>query len=149
MIEGVKVMPLKRIPDERGTIFHMLKKTDPHFKQFGEIYFSTVYAGAVKAWHRHENMTLNYACIYGHIKLVIWDDRPKSKTKGEINEIFIGPDNYNLVIIPPKVWNGFKGVAGPYSIVANCASHPHQPARSKRLNPHKSKIPYDWSRKDG
>ena len=31
LIEGVQIHPLKRIPDERGTIFHMLKKNDPHF----------------------------------------------------------------------------------------------------------------------
>ncbi len=45
MIQGVEVVPLRRIPDERGTIFHMLRATDPHFQKFGEIYFSTVYKG--------------------------------------------------------------------------------------------------------
>jgi dTDP-4-dehydrorhamnose 3,5-epimerase-like enzyme len=30
-IEGVQVIPLRRIPDERGTIFHMLRRDDPHF----------------------------------------------------------------------------------------------------------------------
>ena len=48
MIDGVQVVPLQRIPDERGTVMHMLKRTDPHFIEFGEIYFSTVYRGVVK-----------------------------------------------------------------------------------------------------
>ena len=65
MIDGVKVIPLQRIPDERGTVMHMLKRTDPHFVEFGEIYFSTVYRGVVKGWHRHREMTLNYACMFG------------------------------------------------------------------------------------
>lgn len=149
MIDGVRVIPLKRIPDERGTIFHMLKSTDPHFKKFGEIYFSTVYPDAVKGWHLHRKMTLNYACIWGHIKLALFDDRRGSKTKGEIMELFLGPENYSLIVIPPAVWNGFKGMSSPYSIVANCSTHPHDPTQSVRLNPRKNKIPYDWSRKDG
>jgi dTDP-4-dehydrorhamnose 3,5-epimerase len=144
MIEGVQVIPLRRIPDERGTVMHMLRSTDPHFTQFGEIYFSTVYPGVVKGWHRHREMTLNYACVFGRIKLVLYDDRPASSTKGELAEIFLGPDNYSLVIIPPCVWNGFKGMSEPQAIVANCATHPHDPARSERVDPFENSIPYDW-----
>lgn len=145
MIQGVQVIPLKRIPDERGTIFHMLRVTDPHFQQFGEIYFSTVYAGVIKGWHWHREMTLNYACIFGRVKLVIYDERPNSPTKGELMEIFLGPDNHSLVIIPPEVWNGFKGMSDPFAMIANCCTHAHDPARSKRLDPLENHIPYDWA----
>jgi dTDP-4-dehydrorhamnose 3,5-epimerase len=145
MIQGVKIIPLRRIPDERGTILHMMRNTDPHFQQFGEIYFSTVYPGVIKGWHRHREMTLNYAVPFGRIKLVLYDERDKSPTKGELMEIFLGPDNYSLVIMPPDVWNGFKGMSEPYAIVANCCTHAHDPTRSARLDPHKNHIPYDWS----
>lgn len=144
MIDGVVVVPLKRIPDERGTVMHMLKRTDPHFIEFGEIYFSTIYPGVVKGWHRHAEMTLNYACVHGRIKLVLFDDRDGSATKGEIMEIFLGPDDYSLVQIPPGVWNGFKGMGGEMAIVANCCTHPHDPRRSIRLDPFDNDIPYDW-----
>ncbi len=145
MIDGVQVIPLTRIPDERGTICHMLKCTDPHFQRFGEIYFSSVYRDVVKAWHRHREMTLNYACVFGRIKLVIYDDREGSSTNGELHEIFLGPDDYSLVIIPPEVWNGFKGMSDPCAIVANCCTHPHDPSRSQRLDPVDNEIPYDWA----
>ncbi len=145
MIQGVQIIPLRRIPDERGTILHMMRNTDPHFQQFGEIYFSTVYPGVIKGWHRHREMTLNYAVPFGRIKLVLYDEREKSPTKGELMEIFLGPDNYSLVIMPPDVWNGFKGMSEPYAIVANCCTHAHDPTRSARLDPHKNHIPYDWS----
>jgi dTDP-4-dehydrorhamnose 3,5-epimerase len=144
MIDGVLVIPLKRIPDERGTVLHMLKRTDPHFIEFGEIYFSTVYPGVVKGWHKHAEMTLNYACIHGRIKLVLFDDRDGSATRGEIMEIFLGPDNHSLVQIPPGVWNGFKGMGSETAIVANCSTHPHDPGRSIRLDPFDNDIPYDW-----
>ncbi len=145
MIAGVKVIPLKRIPDERGTVLHMLKRTDRHFATFGEIYFTTVYDAVVKGWHRHRQMTLNYACIFGRIKLVLYDERPRSRTKGELREVFLGPDQYALVQIPPGVWNGFKGMSAAYSIVANCCTHPHDPGRSERVDPFENHIPYDWA----
>jgi dTDP-4-dehydrorhamnose 3,5-epimerase len=144
-IEGVKIISLQRIPDERGTILHMLKCTDAHFTQFGEIYFSTIYKDVIKGWHKHKEMTLNYACISGRIKLVLYDDRNSSPTKDTLIEIFLGIDNYSLVVIPPDVWNGFKGMSEPYAIVANCCSHPHDPSRSVRMDPFNNHIPYDWA----
>ncbi len=144
MIDGVLVVPLKRIPDERGTVLHMLKRTDPHFIEFGEIYFSTIYPGVVKGWHKHAQMTLNYACIHGRIKLVLFDDREGSPTKGELMEIFLGPDNHSLVQIPQGVWNGFKGMGSEMAIVANCCTQPHDPSHSLRLDPFDNDIPYDW-----
>ncbi len=144
MIDGVRIVPRARIPDERGTVMHMLKATDPEFLGFGEIYFSTVYPGVVKGWHRHREMTLNYACVHGRIKLVLFDDREGSPTRGEIMERFLGPDDYSLVQIPPGVWNGFKGMGSEAAIVANCSTHPHDPARSTRLDPFDNDIPYDW-----
>ena len=148
MIQNVQIHPLRRIPDERGTVYHMLKRSDPHFIEFGEIYFSSVYQGVVKAWYLHQEMTLNYACIVGRIKLVLFDDRPDSPTRGALQEIFLGPDNYALVIVPPQVWNGFKGMA-PESIVANCATVPHDPGELVRLDPFSPRIPYDWAMRHG
>jgi dTDP-4-dehydrorhamnose 3,5-epimerase len=144
MISGLQIIPLKRVPDDRGTIFHMLRRTDPHFIEFGEVYFSSIYRGVIKGWHRHSDMTLNYACIFGRVKLVVYDDRDESPTRGEITEVFLGPDNYSLVVIPPGLWNGHMGMSDPYAIIANCATHPHDPARSERIDPLQSHIPYHW-----
>jgi len=140
-------VPLRRIPDERGTVFHMLRASDPHFRTFGEIYFSSVYRDAIKGWHRHADMTLNYACIWGRVKLVVFDDREGSLSRGECQEIFLGPDDYSLVVIPPGIWNGFKGMA-EVSVMANCCTHEHDPRRSERVDPHSGHVPYDWSRVD-
>jgi dTDP-4-dehydrorhamnose 3,5-epimerase len=86
MIEGVLIHPLRKIPDERGVVMHMLRCDDPHFERFGEIYFSVVYPGVVKGWHVHSRMTLNYAVVSGVIKLVLYDDRADSPTRGEVQE---------------------------------------------------------------
>lgn len=145
MIEGVIISPLKQVLDERGKIMHMLRSDASHFKGFGEIYFSFVHPDAIKGWHIHKKMTLNYAVPYGKIKLVLYDHREKSSTKGELMELFLGPDNYFLVGIPPGVWNGFKGIGSEISIVANCATLPHDPDEIERLDPFTDKIPYNWN----
>jgi len=147
MIEGVSIIPLRQIPDERGKIMHMLRSDDPHFEQFGEIYFSIVYPGVVKGWHLHKRMKLNYAVISGTIKLVLYDDRVDSSTHGEVQEITLGEGNYALVIIPAMVWNGFKGVGVEPAIVANCATIPHDPDEIVRMDPFENSIPYDWALK--
>jgi len=145
MIDGVVVVRLKQIPDKRGKVMHMLRRDDPHFEKFGEIYFSVVYPGVVKGWHLHKKMALNYAVIIGMIKLVLYDARKGSPTKGESMELFIGEDNYVLVRIPPGIWNGFKGVGTKPAIVANCATEPYDPEEIIRLDPSSSEIPYNWS----
>jgi dTDP-4-dehydrorhamnose 3,5-epimerase len=147
VIEGVRKIALRRIPDERGTVYHMLRADDEHFISFGEIYFTTIYLGAVKGWHRHRDMTLNYAVPHGRIKLVLYDDRTDSKTRGICQEFFLGPDDYALVQIPPGIWNGFKGMSAT-ALVSNCATHPHDPSLSDRLDPFDNNIPYDWRLKN-
>jgi len=148
MIDGVKITPLKKFPDERGVVMRMLRKDDDYFSKFGEIYFSKVYPNVVKGWHKHKKMTLNYAVVSGMIKLVLFDDRIRSKTKREIQEIFLGEENYVLVTIPPKVWNGFKGISNQTAIVANCATRPHNPKEIIRLDPYENDIPYKWGLKE-
>ena len=122
-IEGVKVISLKKIPDERGTIYHMLRSSDPHFTKFGETYFSKIYKGAIKGWHIHKKITLNYCVVQGMVKLVLYDARNHSSTQGNILELFIGDDNYVLVVIPAGVANGHKGIAGT-SLLANVPDIP-------------------------
>lgn len=149
MIDGVVVTPLKQIPDERGKIMHMLRSDDPQFERFGEIYFSMVYPGAIKAWHLHTKMTLNYAVVAGMVKLVLYDPRPSSPTKGEVQEIFLGEQNYARVKIPPGIYNGFKGVGTAPALVANCSTIPHDPAEIQRLDPSSKDIPYSWDLRHG
>ena len=123
---------------------HMLREDSPVFSRFGEIYFSCTHPGAIKAWHKHKKMTLNYAVVYGEIKFVLFDSRAESSTYGEIQEIFLSPENYQLVTVPPLIWNGFKGIGTKTTIVANCATLPHSPDELERKEPFDKSIPYEW-----
>jgi len=148
-IHDVRITPLRRIPDERGAILHMLRADAPAFESFGEIYFSVVYPGVIKGWHIHRQMTLNYAVPVGMVKLVCYDDREGSPTRGVLQELHVGELDYVLVTIPPLIWNGFKGEGDRPALVANCATIPHDPSEIDRLDPFSEQIPYDWSLRHG
>ena len=143
-IQGVEIIKKNQIVDDRGIILHMLRVDDKNYKKFGEIYFSTVNPNKIKAWHFHKLMTLNYAVVHGSIKLVLYDDRDESKTKGTIQEIILSNENHYLVSIPPKIWNGFCSSDNKHAILANCSDIPHDKEEIIRLPLDDSKFPYKW-----
>ena len=144
MIKGIKITKHKIIPDERGKVMHMMRNDSPVFKNFGEVYFSTIYENKIKAWHLHRESYLNYVCVVGEVKLVLFDDRKDSLTKNQHQEIFLSPDNYFLVTIPPNVWNGFKGLGKKESIIANCLTLPHNEKEMIRKDPKDKYFGYNW-----
>ena len=144
MIQGVIITQLKKIDDERGSVMHMLRNDSEIFSKFGEIYFSISYPKAIKAWHMHKDMILNYACIEGKLKLVLYDDRADSKTFGKIQELTLSTDDYFLVTVPPLIWNGFVNIGNNNSILANCSSVPYRNDEIIRKSPFDKQIPYIW-----
>ena len=147
-IDGVAVIERRKIPDERGTILHGVR-SDELLNDFGEVYFKKLYFGVVNGWHVHETLILNYLCVFGMIKLVLYDMRENSPTKGVVQELFVGEDNHCLVHIPPGIANGSKGISNPYAIMCNVASEAHNPSlKYLRIDPNSREIPYDWARQD-
>ena len=144
MIDGIKITPLKQVVDERGKIMHMIRNDSKIFEKFGEIYFSTVNPGFVKAWHLHKENTLNYVCIKGKVKLVLFDDRKDSSTTGQHQELILSPEDYFLVTIPPFIWNGFKGLSDSDSIIANCMTLPHNEKEMIRKDSFDKNFTYKW-----
>ncbi len=150
LIKGVRVKSLKVISDERGRLFEVLRCDEPLFKKFGQVYCTTVTYGVVKGWHYHKQQVDNFVCVSGMIKLVAYDSRPRSSTKGQINEFCIGVHNPMVVQIPAGVYHGFKGISQPESIVINIPTEPyhHQKPDEYRLDPHQNDIPYQWNQVD-
>ena len=143
-IQGVEIIKKNQIVDDRGIILHMLRVDDKNYKKFGEVYFSTINPNKIKAWHFHKLMTLNYAVVHGSIKLVLYDDRDESKTKGTIQEIILSNENHYLVSISPKIWNGFCSSNNKHAILANCSDIPHDKEEIIRLPFDDPKFPYKW-----
>ncbi|HLB25084.1 MAG TPA: dTDP-4-dehydrorhamnose 3,5-epimerase family protein [Nitrospirota bacterium] len=151
MIDGVKVKQLRVIPDERGRLMEVLRADDPEFVKFGQVYVTTAYPGVTKAWHYHKKQYDNFCCVRGMMKVVLYDGREGSPTKGEVNEYFMGDYNHILLRIPPLVYHGFKCISDTEAMVMNICTEAYNRAEPDeyRLPAHGSEVPYDWSRKDG
>lgn len=140
--------PLRIIADKRGAVLHMIRSDSPDFDRFGEIYFSEIVPGAVKAWKRHKRMTQRLAVPVGRIRLVIYDNRTDSRTRGTVQILELGrAEAFSLVLIPPLVWYGFAAVGEAPALIANCPDLPHDPTEVERMDPEDPEartIPYDW-----
>jgi dTDP-4-dehydrorhamnose 3,5-epimerase len=151
MIEGVKTKLLRRIPDERGYLMEMFRSDWPEYETFGQVYITAVYPGVVKGWHYHRHQDDNFICVSGMAKVVLYDDRQHSATRGEINEFFIGVLNPMLIQIPKGVYHGFKGISAEMTLIVNIPTKTYNYSEPDeyRLPANTSEIPYDWNRKDG
>jgi dTDP-4-dehydrorhamnose 3,5-epimerase len=151
LIDGVTVRNLRSIPDERGRLMEILRADDPEFSKFGQVYVTTAYPGVVKAWHCHKLQDDNMTVLSGMVKIVLYDDRAGSPTKGTINEFFIGAHNRVLLHIPKFVWHGFKCISDDEAMIVNIVTecYNYEKPDEYRKPPHDSDIPYDWARKDG
>ncbi|MBN2620771.1 dTDP-4-dehydrorhamnose 3,5-epimerase family protein [candidate division WOR-3 bacterium] len=151
LIDGVLVKTLKVIPDERGRLMEILRADDKQFEKFGQVYMTTAYPGVVKAWHSHKLQDDNMTVLKGMVKIVLYDDRATSPTKGNINEFFLGDHTRALLHIPKLVWHGFKCISEQEALIVNIVTecYNYKTPDEYRKPAHGSDIPYDWSRKDG
>jgi dTDP-4-dehydrorhamnose 3,5-epimerase len=147
MIHGVRTKTLRVIPDERGRLMEILRSDDELFLRFGQVYMTTAHPGVVKGWHYHKKQVDNFAVVKGMIKLVLYDRRQESPTRGEINEFFLGEHNPQLVQIPALVLHGFKCVGEEEAIVINCPTelYHHEQPDEFRVDPFSTEVPYDWA----
>lgn len=151
MIDGVQVKKLRVIPDERGKLMEILRNDDEMYEKFGQVYVTTAYPGVVKGWHYHKAQTDNMCVVKGMMKVVLYDSREDSPTKGEVNEFFAGVHNPILIHIPVFVYHGFKCIGEEESIVINVPTeeYKYDQPDEYRVDPNSNDIPYDWERKDG
>jgi dTDP-4-dehydrorhamnose 3,5-epimerase len=151
MIDGVVVKTLKPIADERGFLMEILRSDDPLYQKFGQTYLTVVYPGVVKGWHYHKVQVDHFCAIKGMAKVVLYDNRDGSSTKGEVNEFFMGERNPILLRIPAGVLHGMKGIGTEPAYIVNTPTEPYNHGKPDefRVHPHENDIPYSWDRRDG
>ena len=151
LIDGVEQKKLKVIPDERGRLMEVLRSDWDIFSEFGQAYITSAYPGVVKAWHYHKNQTDHMAVVHGMMKVVLYDGRDGSPTKGIVNEFIIGVHNPTLLKIPKMVYHGFKCISEEEALVINIPDglYNYEEPDEFRIDPHDNDIPYSWERKDG
>ena len=147
MIDGVKIKKLQRHADERGCLTEILRRDDEIFVEFGQIYASVNYPGVIRAWHYHKKQDDFFAVVKGMAKVVLYDAREGSPTRGEVNEFFPGEQNMILLKVPIGVYHGYKTIGVEPSILLNLPTQPYDPSDPDEYRlPHDSpEVPYDWA----
>ena len=142
MIDGITFTALDKIEVDAGSVLHFIKNDDPGYIGFGEVYFSTVKKGAIKAWKMHKLMTLNLVVPVGEVLFVFVDQRKKSKTNGEIYEVRLSSNPYRRMTVPPGIWFGFMGLSSELNLLSNQADIVHDPNEVERKDLNAFQI--DW-----
>lgn len=144
-IHDLQIVTLKQISDERGAVYHYLKSGDDSFKGFGEAYYSKINQHVIKGWKLHHRLHQNFCVPFGDVKIVVFDDRIDSPSKGVFDEIVLNDSNkYYLLSMPPGLWYSFKCISEDFALLANIINEGHDPLESITLPLENSIIPYDW-----
>lgn len=151
LIYGVQVRPLKLIPDQRGFLMEMLRSDWPEFERFGQSYVTACYPGVIKAWHYHKKQWDHFVCVAGMAKVVLYDQREDSPTRGRINEFHMGRLNPILVKIPPHVYHGFTTEGPETALIVNFPTELYNYTEPDefRLAYNDPSIPYSWEVRHG
>ena len=140
-LADILVTPLRRIEVAGGDVLHAMKQTEAGYFGFGEAYFSWVSTGAIKAWKRHTQMTMNVVVPVGQVRFVFRCDNADGIEEFRVEEI--GVDRFVRITVPPGIWFGFQGLHTPQSLLLNIANIPHETNEVGRLA--LTDINYDWN----
>ena len=151
MIQGVEIKNLKVIKDNRGFLMEMLRCDDPIFNKFGQVYLSVCNPNIVKGWHYHKKQTDHFVIVKGNAKVVLYDIREDSPTKGEIQEVFMGENNQILLKIPTFVLHGMTPADDKPIYLINCPTEPYDYKNPDefRMDFKSKDVPYDWGLEEG
>ena len=120
-LNNIVITQLSTFDVDGGRVMHGIKKNDTGYVGFGEVYFSYIDPNAVKAWKKHNRMTLNLVVPLGKVRFVFCD--PLNGGHYRVEDI--GEDNYVRLTVPPGIWFGFQGIAKHPSLVTNVADLKH------------------------
>ncbi len=145
-MQGVHIISLKRVVNERGHLMEVQRDHDAVFPGFGQVYVTSTLPGVVRAWFRHHKQVDQIALVKGKLRLALYDSREDSPTSGQVLEILISEEEPKLVQIPTEVWHGFTpvGEEPAYLLHLNSIAFNFEDADEDRLPPTDPSIPYTW-----
>jgi len=120
-IEGVVIRPLKTHRDERGWLAELFRRDELTAELFPAMsYASITRPGAQRGPHEHADQT-DYFCFFGPstFRMVIWDNRDGSPTRGHKISERVGEERPAIVIVPPGVVHAYKNVGAADGLVIN------------------------------
>ena len=126
MLQGIRVKPINRSPDERGFFAEVMRKDWKDFFAEDTIVqanLSLTYPNIIRAWHRHLRRQTDYfLALKGLIKICAFDDETQ-----ELDEVISGALNLQVVRMPGHYWHGFKALGDEPSMLLYFTTNLYDP----------------------
>jgi dTDP-4-dehydrorhamnose 3,5-epimerase len=146
-IEGVRVKEVKHVPKNNGVLTEVFRgdwKLDEGVVQ--QVFQTTISPGGLSAWHVHQHTTDRLFVCLGLLKIVLFDGRESSPSRGWIDELRFGTERPALVIVPPGVWHGVQNIGTVEGLLLNLVdrAYCYEDPDHWRLPADSPKIPYTF-----
>ena len=122
----IKYIPLKKISNPLGDVWHAIKSSDGEYAGFGEAYFSFIEKGKIKGWKKHKKATLNLIVPVGEIKFFAYDEEQEDK-HSKLSSFTLSEENYFRLTVPSGIWLAFKGLK-ERNMLLNVSDYSHDPS---------------------
>ena len=149
LIDGVQIHEMSNIITRNGVTTELVR---PEW-EIGSIAIRhmihvTLHAHAISAWHCHHLQTDRIFVTEGTLRVVLFDDRDGSPTKGKINVLHLSRLRPSTLLIPPFVWHGIQNIEHQTSGFINFFDHAYcyENPDEWRLPADTDAIPYRFSR---
>jgi len=120
LIEGVAIREVLNVPKSNGYLTEIFRRDWPEAHgEVDQIFQVVLEPGAISAWHAHSETIDRLFVCHGLMRIVLYDARPDSPTRGAINELRFGTIRPALIHVPPRVWHGVQNVSQGPAILIN------------------------------
>jgi dTDP-4-dehydrorhamnose 3,5-epimerase len=139
LIDGVKTREVRNVVTGNG-ITTELFRVDWDFVE-GTVQ-QTIHVAlrgqAISAWHQHRERWDYIFVVGGHLRIVLFDPREGSPTRGQVDVLHLSPLRPMLVAVPPCVWHGVQNLSREVSCFVNMFDRPYDYS-----NPDEWRLPAD------
>lgn len=121
LIDGLSVREVRNVLTHNGVLTEIFRDN----WTFAATAVSQVFArqmdpGAISAWHCHGVTTDHLSCVAGRMRLVFFDAREDSPTRGVVRVVIAGSERPKTIEVPPGVWHGVQNLGAAPSLLINC-----------------------------
>ena len=127
----IKYIPLKKISNPLGDVWHAIKSSEREYAGFGEAYFSFIEKGKIKGWKKHKKATLNLIVPVGEIKFFAYDEEQEDK-HSKLSSFTLSEENYFRLTVPSGIWLAFKGLK-ERNMLLNVSDYSHDPSEVEAI----------------
>ncbi len=124
-------VPASHFADDRG--WSLMNLLTGVMSSQGQVNFSTMYPGVIKAWHRHHKQTDFWIVLNGHLKVGV-----HRESDGVSWMATMGEKRPGVLIIPPPLWHGAATIGHEPAGLLYYVTHAYNPAA-----PDEDRRPFD------